>query len=125
MDVPEKVKILLMIEGLRAKGLTLRPTKWGDHARAHRFRQAVLTDPHVHAHLGTLDLDLHEGTALFHLLDARQRQVGDATCCFSVMILRVRHGPCRHGLGLVFCLTSWSAFPRIMAMVRPLGGPAL
>ena len=31
----------------------------------------------MQAHLGTLDLDVNEGTALFHLLDAWQRQVDD------------------------------------------------
>ena len=30
----------------------------------------VLADPHVQAHLRTLDLDVHEGAALFHLLAA-------------------------------------------------------
>lgn len=32
--------------------------------------KVVLADPHVQAHMRTLDLDVHEGAALFHLLDA-------------------------------------------------------
>ena len=31
--------------------------------------KAVMADPQVMAHLQTLELDVHEGTALFHLLD--------------------------------------------------------
>ena len=53
-----------------------------------KFRsQAVLTDPHVQAHLGTLDLDIHEGTALFHLLDAWQNVV--KMCLLSILTILI------------------------------------
>ena len=45
----------------------------------------------MQAHLGTLDLDVHEGTALFHLLDAWQQQVGvvKVSCLCVLVVLRV------------------------------------
>lgn len=41
--------------------------------------EAVMADPQVRAHLQTLDLDVHEGTALFHLLDNGDGEVSTAT----------------------------------------------
>ena len=49
----------------------------------------MLTDPHVQAHLGTLDLDVHEGTALFHLLDTWQRQVGNVVKACRLSMLAI------------------------------------